>query len=134
MSSLNLNPMSATSSRLSPGSCMLGASLWLGRPAAAQAPRTAFRWLCRRRSRLFLPGFFSSLPRKNALTQCLGYIILENGIYIIGVASVVEIPVLVELGILLDASVAVLVMGVAIYHINREFDHIDTDRLDTLKG
>jgi hydrogenase-4 component E len=82
----------------------------------------------------FFTGLFLIIARKKALTQCLGYIILENGIYIIGVASVVEIPMLVELGVLLDASVAVLVMGVAIYHINREFDHIETDRLDTLKG
>jgi hydrogenase-4 component E len=45
-----------------------------------------------------------------------------------------EAPVLVELGILLDAFVGVFVMGIAIYHINREFDHLDVDQLDTLKG
>ena len=81
-----------------------------------------------------LAGLFLIVARKNALTQCLGYIILENGIYIIGIVSVVEIPVLVELGILLDMFVAVLVMGIAIYHINREFDHLDADRLNILKG
>ena len=82
----------------------------------------------------FFTGLFLIIARKNALSQCLGYIILENGIYAIGIVSVVEMSVLVELGILLDASVAVLVMGVAIFHINRQFDHIDTDQLDTLKG
>jgi hydrogenase-4 component E len=81
-----------------------------------------------------LSGLFLIVARKNALTQCLGYIILENGIYIIGIVTVVEIPVLVELGILLDVFVAVLVMGIAIRHINREFDHIDADRLNILKG
>ena len=45
-----------------------------------------------------------------------------------------EIPLLVELGILLDVFVAVFVMGIAIYHINREFDHLDADRLNILKG
>ena len=49
-------------------------------------------------------------------------------------ALVGEIPALVELGVLLDAFVAVFVMGIAIYHISREFDHIDVDQLDTLKG
>jgi hydrogenase-4 component E len=34
----------------------------------------------------------------------------------------------------LDAFVAVFVMGIAVYHINREFDHIEVDRLDRLKG
>ena len=41
---------------------------------------------------------------------------------------------LVELGVLLDAFVAVFVMCIATYHISREFDHIDVDQLDTLKG
>ena len=59
---------------------------------------------------------------------------LENGIYVIGIVSVVDMSVLVELGILLDAAVAVVVMGVAIFHINRQFDHLDTDQLDSLKG
>jgi hydrogenase-4 component E len=39
----------------------------------------------------------------------------------------------VELGILLDAFMAVFVMGIAIFHISREFDHMDTDRLSVLK-
>jgi hydrogenase-4 component E len=39
----------------------------------------------------------------------------------------------VELGILLDVFVAVFVMGIVIFHINREFDHLDTEKLTTLK-
>jgi hydrogenase-4 component E len=58
---------------------------------------------------------------------------LENGIFIFGLALVEEIPFAVELGILLDVLVGVFVMGIAIHHINREFDHIDTDLLSTLK-
>src|SRR5205823_2705869 len=42
--------------------------------------------------------------------------------------------VLVELGVLLDAFVGVFVMGIAIYHINREFGSIEVDRLSALKG
>ncbi len=45
-----------------------------------------------------------------------------------------EIPSLVELGVLMDVFVAVFVMGIAIYRINREFDHIDADQLKPLKG
>ena len=44
-----------------------------------------------------------------------------------------EDPLLVELGVLLDVFVAVFVMGIIIFHISREFDHIDTDQLSTLK-
>jgi hydrogenase-4 component E len=79
-----------------------------------------------------MSGLFLIISRKKALTQVLGYLVLENGIYTFGVALVAKQPVLVELGILLDIFVAVFVMGIAIFHINREFDHIDTDKLSEL--
>lgn len=81
-----------------------------------------------------MSGLFLIVSRKKALTQVLGYLVLENGIYAFGVALVREQPMLVELGILLDIFVAVFVMGIAIFHINREFDHIDTDRLSRLRS
>jgi hydrogenase-4 component E len=81
-----------------------------------------------------LTGVFLVVARRRALTQCLGYVVLENGIYGFGVATVSDVPALVELGALLDLFLAVLVMGVAIYRITAEFDHMDTDQLDTLKG
>jgi hydrogenase-4 component E len=59
--------------------------------------------------------------------------VMENGIYAFGVALVENQPVFVELGILLDVFVAVFVMGITMFHINREFDHIDTDQLSKLK-
>jgi hydrogenase-4 component E len=63
----------------------------------------------------------------------LGYLVLENGIYIFGVTLVRDQPWLVETGILLDVFVAVFVMGIAIFHISREFDHMDVDQLTVLK-
>ena len=82
-----------------------------------------------------LVGLFLIVSRRKALNQVLGYLVLENGIYAFGVApGAASVPLLVELGVLLDVFVAVFVMGIAIYHINREFDHIDADQLDRLKG
>lgn len=81
-----------------------------------------------------MSGLFLIVSRKKALTQVLGYLVMENGIYAFGVALVDKQPVLVELGILLDVFVAVFVMGIAIFHINREFDHIDTDKLSDLRS
>jgi hydrogenase-4 component E len=65
--------------------------------------------------------------------QVLGYLVMENGIYTFGMAMSESQPLMVELGILLDVFMAVFVMGITIYHINREFDHIDTDRMSALK-
>jgi hydrogenase-4 component E len=80
-----------------------------------------------------LSGLFLIVSRRTALSQVLGYLVLENGIYVFGVAAVQEAPFLVELGVLLDVFVAVFVMGIMIFHISREFDHIETDRLADLK-
>lgn len=81
-----------------------------------------------------LIGLFVIISRRKAITQVLGYIVVENGIYAVGVALVGGVPLLVELGVLLDVFVAVFIMSIAAYHISREFDHIDVDQLDRLKG
>ena len=78
-------------------------------------------------------GMLVIVTRRKAVTQTLGYLAMENGIYAFGLAFAVEEPLLVEMGVLLDVFVAVFVMGIAIHHISREFDHIDTDRLSVLK-
>jgi hydrogenase-4 component E len=81
-----------------------------------------------------LIGLFLIVARRKALMQVVGYLVLENGIAIFGIAVASEEPFLVETGILLDVFVAVFVMGIAMFHISREFDHIDVDQLTSLKG
>lgn len=83
---------------------------------------------------LMMTGLFLIVARRTAVNQVIGYLVLENGIYTFGLAVVRDVPALVELGVLMDLFVAVFVMGIAIYHINREFDHMDSQRLTTLKG
>lgn len=80
-----------------------------------------------------LAGLFLIVTRRTALTQVLAYLVLENGIYVFGVSFSIGLPIGVEFAILLDLLVAVFVMGIAIFHINREFDHIDTERLSALR-
>ena len=115
------------------GVLALGASFWmctrLVMPEHIVSP-----WLAPVALFSIFAGLFLIVARKRALNQVLGFLVLENGIYTFGVGIVAETPFLVELGVLLDVFVAVFVMGIAVYHINREFDHIETDRLDRLKG
>lgn len=80
-----------------------------------------------------LSGLFLIVNRKRALSQVLGFLVLENGVFTFGAGVVGETSVLVEAGVLLDVLAAVFVMGITLFHINREFDHIDTDRLSSLK-
>lgn len=76
-------------------------------------------------------GLFLIIFRRNAVTQVLGYLVMENGIFLFGMAFAVHEAFLVEMGVLLDVFAAIFVMGIAIYHISREFDHVDTDRMTT---
>ena len=78
-------------------------------------------------------GLFMIVSRTKALTQVVGYLMMENGIYIFGIAFLLEQSFLIEVGILLDVFVAVFVMGIIIFHISREFDHIDTDQMAQLR-
>lgn len=80
-----------------------------------------------------IAGLFMIVSRKKALMQVLGYLVLENGIYAFGMAIAYQQPLLIELGILLDVFVGVFVMGIAIFHISRQFDHINTDQMSLLR-
>lgn len=80
-----------------------------------------------------LTGLFILVARRIALNQVIGYLVLENGIYAFGLVLMPHQTLLVELGILLDLFVGVFVMGIAIFQINREFDHIDADRMTGLR-
>lgn len=115
------------------GVLALGVSFWMC-TRLAMPENIASPWLAPVALFSIFAGLFLIVARKRALNQVLGFLVLENGIYTFGVGVVAETPFLVELGVLLDVFVAVLVMGIAVYHINREFDHIETDRLDRLKG
>jgi hydrogenase-4 component E len=127
-----IEPFVGYSVSLLAGALALGVSLWL---APHLTPPVALR------SPLILPtalftlliGLFLIVTRKKALMQVVGYLVLENGIYLFGVTLAREQPLTIELGILLDVFVAVFVMGIAIFHISREFDHIDVDQLTVLK-
>lgn len=80
-----------------------------------------------------LLGFLLLVSRTKAITQVAGYIVLENGVFLFGLALVRELPFVVELGVLLDVLVGVFIMGIVISQINRTFDHIDTHAMTALK-
>jgi hydrogenase-4 component E len=78
-------------------------------------------------------GLFMLVIRTQALLQVIGYLTIENGIYLFGLALIRETPVIVEMGILLDVFVGVFVMGIVLFHISQAFDHLDTSELSQLR-
>jgi hydrogenase-4 component E len=80
-------------------------------------------------------GLFLMVSRRKAITQVIGYLILENGIYLTGTALTKQSHTLyvVEFGVLLDLLVGVMIMGIILHNINHAFDDVDTGLLRRLK-
>jgi hydrogenase-4 component E len=80
-------------------------------------------------------GFFLMMARSKAITQVIGYLMLENGIYLIGTALTKHSHTIyiVEFGVLLDLLVGVMIMGIILHNINSAFDDVDTTLLGRLK-
>lgn len=82
---------------------------------------------------LVLVSLFVIISRKKALTQVIGFLMLENGIALLAILGTYGIPLIVELGVFLDALMGFLVMQIAVYRIHATFDTLDVDRLDRLR-
>lgn len=80
-----------------------------------------------------MTGFLILTTRRKAISQVLGYLVLENGIFIFGLLLAEAMPIMVEAGAVLDLLVGTFVMGIVINHISREFSSLDTSRLTSLK-
>jgi hydrogenase-4 component E len=78
-------------------------------------------------------GLMVLITRSKAVTQVVGYLMLENGIFLFGLTQSERVPFLVEIGVLLDVFVGVFIMGIVMFHINREFDSISAARLTELR-
>ena len=77
-------------------------------------------------------GLLLICARKKAITQVLGFLVLENGISVFGAGILLEYGIVVELGILLDVFALVFILGIAVFQINRTFSSTDTDKLNHL--
>ncbi|MDB5390944.1 MAG: NAD-dependent dehydrogenase subunit [Planctomycetaceae bacterium] len=124
-------PFLSFSTSLMLGVASVGVAMWIGE--SLKLPEIESPLIVPAALSTIFIGLLLIVARKKALSQVLGYVVLENGIYVFGVVLAQNEPLLVELGILLDVFVAVFLMGIAIFHISREFDHIDVDQMTTLK-
>lgn len=78
-------------------------------------------------------GLIMVVGRNRALGQVMGYLVAENGIFLLSMPLMVESSTWFELSLLLDVFVAVFVMGIAINHINETFESIDVGRFCSLR-
>jgi hydrogenase-4 component E len=83
---------------------------------------------------MLLAGFFIMIARLKAVTQILGLLVMENGLFLAAAAIAGGMPFFVEIAIFFDVFICVLILEVFVYKINRLFTHIDVDKLDSLRG
>ena len=82
---------------------------------------------------MIMMGFLLLVSRTKAISQVIGYLVMENGIFLFAFLLLKKTPFLVEMGILLDIFVGALVMGIVVNHISEEFERTDTSVLTVLR-
>ncbi len=78
-------------------------------------------------------GLFIVVSRRSALTQIVGFLVMENGIALLAVLATFGVPFIVEIGVFLDVLLGFLVMQVFVYRIRETFATIDVDQLRKLR-
>jgi len=78
-------------------------------------------------------GLYLIVSRKKIISHVIGYIIIENGVFILSLAVGNEMPMLVNLGIMLDIFASVLILGVFFNKIGDVLKNPDVNRLSNLK-
>jgi hydrogenase-4 component E len=78
-------------------------------------------------------GLLLIVTRRKAVGQVLGFLVLENGVFVLGLLLSDFMPAMVEVGVLLDLFAAVFVMGLVMFDIQRAFGSLDTEKLASLE-
>lgn len=78
-------------------------------------------------------GLYFIATRKKIITHVMGYLIIENGVFVLSLAVGNEMPMLVNLGIMLDIFASVLILGIFLNKIGDVFKDVDVDQLSNLK-
>ena len=73
------------------------------------------------------------ITRRKAMSQVVGFLSMENGLFFGAMSATYGMPMIVELGVALDVLVAVLVLGVFFFQIREQFDSLDLHHLESLK-
>jgi len=82
---------------------------------------------------IVLIGFFTMIARKKAVTQVVGFMVMENGLFLGATAAAYGMPLIVELGVFFDVLVAGLIIGIFTHRLQDTFDSVDTSKLTELK-
>jgi hydrogenase-4 component E len=105
------------------------ALLALSHPFRGELPATALPSI----GILFL-GMLFMVTRRLAVSQIIGFLVLENGIFLFTITLPHPMPALIEIGVLMDVLGGTMLAGLLAFKINTAFEHIDVTKLKELHG
>jgi hydrogenase-4 membrane subunit HyfE len=82
---------------------------------------------------VILIAFLTMITRRKAMSQVVGFLSMENGLFFGAMSATYGMPMVVELGVALDVLVAMLVLGVFFFQIREQFDSLDLKNFETLR-
>ncbi len=82
---------------------------------------------------VILLSFLTMITRRKAMSQVVGFLSMENGLFFGAMSATYGMPMIVEFGVALDVLVAVLVLGVFFFQIREQFDSLDLHHLESLR-
>jgi hydrogenase-4 component E len=78
-------------------------------------------------------SFLMMITRRKAISQVIGFLAMENGLFFAAISATHGMPMIVELGVALDVLVGTLILGVFFFQIREQFDSLDLQHLEKLK-
>ncbi len=78
-------------------------------------------------------GLLMMITRRNAVTQIIGFLAMENGLFFAATSATYGMPLVVELGVALDILIAAFIFGIFFFHIRTTFDSLDVEQMNRLK-
>jgi len=78
-------------------------------------------------------GLLMMITRKHAVTQIIGFLAMENGLFFAATSATYGMPLVVELGVALDVLIAAFIFGIFFFHIHSTFDSLDVKQMSRLK-
>jgi hydrogenase-4 component E len=78
-------------------------------------------------------GLLMMVTRSHAVTQIIGFLAMENGLFFAATSATYGMPMVVELGVALDLLIAAFIFGIFFFHISTTFDSLDVAQMAKLK-
>jgi hydrogenase-4 component E len=82
---------------------------------------------------VILLGFLMMITRRNAVTQIVGFMSIENGL-ILAATGARGMPLVVEVSVAFSVLIALFVFAVFVFRIRERFDSVDIEALDRVRG